>query len=303
MKNNKLDRKWFFENMVQTFIRAIPKGENAIQRQIEGYKKLLDNQIKQTPECEADCRACMEMLDRAVIIFSDIGVRQMIIENNVTARQFISKFGEKILGDNKRKYDMSDRFREDMISYRGENSTNKDIQYVPRKESSEFVFDDMEGNELSIMPIGELHYKAWNGLRNQITKYRITRKIEEGLYTTYEVYTNISIARMEDLEYREVVLNELLGQNNIELSNAGGYIGRIIRSNRVGSNFKVGEQKEIAGDYFYKINKDYMILYDSEELAATVLQKKKEENNGIPRSQYQNSRRNKIISFPEVENR
>ena len=77
---------------------------------------------------------------------------------------------------------------------------------------------------------------------------------------------------MENLEYREAVLGELLSKNNIELSNTGGYIGEIVGVSKSTNEFKVGSEKTIASDYFYRVNSQYALTYRSEEIAAIMLQ-------------------------------
>lgn len=73
---------------------------------------------------------------------------------------------------------------------------------------------------------------------------------------------------MDNPEYRDAVLSELLGENNISLSNAGGYIGMISRQN---NKLARREQETVAGVYTFRINDKYCIEYDSEDLSAVML--------------------------------
>ena len=83
-----------------------------------------------------------------------------------------------------------------------------------------------------------------------ITKYRITKDDKE-----YEVYSTILAEDMKiNEQYRKAVLEVLLGDNNVELSNCFGYVGTISDKN---------------ADSIYDIDDKYFLI--ASELEATVV--------------------------------
>lgn len=267
--NSKFNRLSFFDTLIQNSIRTMKRGPESLYRLYEGYKKLIENQIRSTPENEEECRELLEILEKTYRMLSDPEVADIIIKNNVTHKQFISKYGEKILGDNKRKYDMSDRFNPSLIAYQDREIDARKVKYIP-EEGIEHIYLDEEGKEVSIQEIGKLYFEEWNGVKSSVSKYRVIKQLAEGAHQTSEVFSNIKIIEMEDPEYREAVLGELLSKNNIELSKTGGYVGEITDV-PTSERLKVGGEKIIAGDYFYRVNPQYMITYHSEEIAAAML--------------------------------
>lgn len=269
MGNRKFDKKSFFDTLVQGSIRAIKKEPIALDSLYNGYRTLVENQKIQTPEREQECNELLQILEKSYRMFSDSEVENIIISNNVSAKQFVSKYGERILG-NKRKYDMSDRFNPSLISYQDKSKQSKKIVYV-EKEGIEHTYLDIEGKTVSIQEIGKIGFEEWNGVSYEIPKYRVTRQIGKDVYRTDEIFSNIRIIMMDNPEYREAVLEELLSEKNIELSNAGGYVGDIEEVTIKDTDFKKGSEKIVAGDYFYRVSPKYMLAYHSEKIAAAKI--------------------------------
>lgn len=269
MKKEEFNRNIFFDTLIQGSIKALKKGQVALDRLYSGYQTLVENQIKSTPEREQECNELLQILERSYRMFSNPEVENIILKNNVSAKQFISKYGEKLLGNNKRKYDMSDRFNPDLIAYQDKGKQIKGIQYVP-KEGREYIYLDSEGKEISIQEIGRLHFKEWNGIGNGVSKYRVMRRFGQDVYQENEIFSNIRIVMMEDPEYREAVLEELLSRNNIQLSKTGGYVGEITEL-PTSEGMKTGSEKVVAGDYFYKVSPRYALTYHSEDIAAAMI--------------------------------
>lgn len=277
MARQKNIKTTFMNMVIKDSIRVLKKGPQALEELYNGYKLLIKNQIKNTPENREDSQQLIELLERAYKVFSDAEIADIILNDKITDRRFILKYGERILGDNKRKYDMSDKFEPSLIYLQDNEKQKRKIEYQLAKEEK-YAYLDEDGKKIMIQKIGKLLFRHWNGIEDQITKYRITRQIGEGITKTYEVFSNINMALMHDYEYREVVLEELLSKKNIELSKAGGYIGEIETIAKENRELREGNEKTVRGDYYYRTNTNYMLVYYSEAVTAAMLQAMKEKS-------------------------
>ncbi len=121
------------------------------------------------------------------------------------------------------------------------------IRYMP-KESKTIYLDE----NVKIEKIGTLNYKQLTACMDYITKYKITKGDRQ-----YEVFSTILAAEMnEDELYKQAVLEVLLGDENIILSNCDGYIGMINRNDQ-------------NGEKTYNINSKYCL--SANEIEATVV--------------------------------
>ena len=190
--------------------------------------------------------------------------------------EFITKYSEQILGNNKRQYDMSNLFNAAYIK-----STNNDkcengkkIKYIPTKGNA-YEFSDNNGNEFCIEEIGNLYMQKWNREQSHIEKYKITRKENGKQIKTEEIYTNINISRLDDDKYKEAIITELFSRKNIDLSNAAGYVGEVVETPEELKKESCGAEKVIGGSmYFYKIYDKYSLMYGAADLSAVMLHTK-----------------------------
>ena len=109
------------------------------------------------------------------------------------------------------------------------NQKQPAIQYlfVPYAKTQNHIFQ-LEDEKITIRKTGELNYNTLNG-ESYLHEYLITKQDKEGSTTEVEkVFTDILVSRMEsDLEYRNIVLTQLLSNRNLHLQNSYGYIGKI----------------------------------------------------------------------------
>lgn len=266
----KTNRVRFLNNSIKFFLIRISKNKETLEASYKGMRTLMENQITLDVDREQEYRELIDIFDKVYELFRNEELRKVITENEITVEQLVSKFGEKILGDNKRSYNMSEMFNEGLISKKGDSEDSRNIVYKPIT-GKEHSFQSLEGKQVVIQKIGRLYYEEWNKIRSEVSKYRIRRQISENDYRLDEVFSNIDISEMQEFEYRYAVLEELLNQNNIQLSNAGGYIGRISKVPNNSKGFEVGSEKMNAGTYLYRINEKYMLDYDNTDLSAVML--------------------------------
>lgn len=271
-----------FNAMVETYMGQV-KRENFCNgnTSLQIYRLVIstiEKKIKEEPEKADYYNKMYEVAQKFFDLMNDPRVRDDIIKSNMKTPEFIKLYKEEILGKYKRQYDMSGLFRETYIK-KADNTSQREmgkkLEYVPNSYKR-CCYKDKKGNKVTIEPIGKLYIKYWNGLETHVFKYRIQKQLQGNKYLIDEVYSNISIFDMDDPEYREAVLQELLSDNNISLSNSGGYIGEISETPEQlkGNNANGEDEKMVVGSYFYKINDRYSLKYDPEDLSSVMIYEK-----------------------------
>lgn len=218
---------------------------------------------------------------------------------NGTYDRFDELYKEEILGDNKRKYDMTSLVHKWMITPEYSYTKNKKpfnfvydivLQQNNDETTKEVIKDSLASKELKeneqlikrvgISEMGKLIYTLASGEKKFLKNY-IIRMNENGKTKDYFVFSDISPIMMHDAEYRRMVIEELLSENNITLSNLNGYIGEIkpqinkkeeLESNNTKKhiNSDKGKESEELYSYTYTNTSDeYELEYDA--IAATAM--------------------------------
>lgn len=272
----------FYDLLVRTFLRqartkAYASGD--MDRKLYMWAvKSIQEKIKKDPDNKEYYYKMFDIADKFYEFISLPEVRNAIISGKLDASEFDSMYKEQILGDEKRTYDMSSMFREDYLMKSDNSQTGelgRKLLFMPQKGTSH-IYKDAKGNEIIIEEIGVLHMQQWNGVRSHVNKYRVQKQADNGSVDIKEVYSCISIFDMEDPKYQRAVLEELLSQNNIMLSNASGYIGEISDTPESMKGKEGKHEKMIDGMYYYKVNDEYSLRYDGADLSAVVLHEKYE---------------------------
>lgn len=277
----------FFNMLVQIYLGQMKRPsfykDNNHYKIYELAVKTIRARIEKDPERESYYWGMFDIANRFYEFVSNPKMRDEIIKNDVKMSDFTRLYREEILGDNKRQYDMSKMFKEDYIAKAQDKKTGelrRKVLYMA-KTCTPHKYADKRGNEITIEEIGKLYMEEWNGIKSDITRYRIQKLISENQYMIYEVFSNIRICDMENPEYREAVLQELLSDNNMTLANAGGYIGEIVKTPKELEGVKIGEETTTkVNSYYYKIGNEYSLEYNPTDLSAVMLhdreQKRKE---------------------------
>ena len=186
---------------------------------------------------------------------------------------------EIIFGDLKRKYNMGSKASKGMVSTitTPEGAVKKDVRLNNiEKPLAPIVIQNSFGNNISIQHIGTLSYSTRSS-DEYIFKFRISRWSYDENEKTFDVFSNIDLNKLkEDAEYCNVVVQELLSENNIDFSNADGYIGEISDTTGASEQLRVGEQKDIPGFYRYQISSTYALEYNGERIEAIRAYKQQE---------------------------
>lgn len=164
-------------------------------------------------------------------------------KNKFTANE-IKMIALKTLNLNEREYDMSGIAKPYDI---------REIKPIAKNEHTAYTF-----GSTTIMEVGALQYTDVTGMENLegVSAYIVKKQDKKGKTSTYKVFSNIVIPKMDDdMDYRAAVLDVLLDERNIEESNCGGYIGRIA---------------DIRVDSSIPANDKYALIFDENDASAVM---------------------------------
>ena len=218
-----------------------------------------------------------KVIDSYEAMIKEKGIINEIKTSGMSQKEFLEAHREAILGDHKRKYNMSDLYNETLIKKANKWTDRKRVMLNPNDFGVEYHYLDSTGKKITITDLGSLEYQEWNDIRYSLNLYRVQRKSESGLDYDCKVLSNIIIPEMSQDEYKNAVLNELLSENNISLSNCGGYIGEIIRKPKEDTLDIVGGEKQDENSYEYRVNNSYVLAYDATAVSAAIDFKRNED--------------------------
>ena len=96
MKKN--DERKKFANMVVTKLISKLNSQKVDRDKIyRGFEMLVNNQRSKTPGKIDMCDEMSSILEKLRAIFEDGDIQKIILENNITSKQFMSLYGEKFL--------------------------------------------------------------------------------------------------------------------------------------------------------------------------------------------------------------
>lgn len=288
--NENFNRTKYLRNLVHQMInKSRPETITSIYN---FYKQVIEHDINNNNK-EINSEK-IKILENCYRIFSKPEIRKAIAERrantkldtNALVELVLNIISEKVLGDRKRTYNMSDKYSEESIATQTNKhgESQKMIHFTPINKPLSINLVDDHGHEFSITKTGTLFYND-GIIEESIDQFRITKKTNDNQFENYEIFSQIDFSKLkEDKTYKQVVLQELLSQNNIELSNAGGYIGEIVNAKAQHNNLKVGEQRNNPhGFYTYQISSNYALVYDALPLTA-VMSYMKSKNQERPES-------------------
>lgn len=229
--------------------------------EIEERKKPEDNREKHA-RIKEDIRDIRDFLRRPEILRE--------IKSGIPLGKFKQKYLEQFLGDNKRSYDMSGLYNEGIIQRTNEYPSRKKVKFVPLSNTMPRKFISSRNREVIITRMGELQYEEWNGVKSGLSAYKIQIEEDDGEFTEYEVFSRINILKMENMQYQDAVLDELLSVNNIRLSNCGNYIGEIIELNPSDENDLPFTERRDENQYSYRLEGGLVLFYDSADASASL---------------------------------
>ena len=261
----------YAKKLIGLYIREV-QGDKHIDSRDEIYNRSLEEIEKKKngfPN-EYNYERIDNFLGKLYDLFKDEQVVQRIRSEKINTETFIRRYKEELFGDDKRRYNMSALFNEDLISSKYGNRENKMVRFRPQ-DGVKNTYKTENGLEITIQETGRLYYIYNYVVEKNLGRYKITVKSSTGEIEEITVFSNILIYRMDNLEYRNAVIGELLSKRNISLSNSGGYIGQISEIDESTAEIKVGEERESTINYVYRINNHYILEYDAADLSAVMI--------------------------------
>lgn len=292
--------------ILQKFLTDYSDGKD-ITETFEYFISKLSDDEKHKPENLRVHQERRKIIEHCRDLFKDVSMRKIVdaeiaafrAEINSTegknptdsqiAKRLLQVFSEKFWGLDKRTYDMSRLATKGMLSTvkNDDGNVSKVVAYASfedlqkkrhkdddkKKEPPQITLHDKHGNSIRIQFMGCLAYKTLSS-NEYIYKHQIT-KIIDGVETSDDVFSNIDIFALQyNKELRDVVVSELLSTNNIERSNADGYIGEI--SEQKTPFLEPGDEKTDYQFYTYQISPRYALVYDGERIEAIRAYKQQE---------------------------
>lgn len=271
--------KGMFDTMLRYYIGQMKRddfyADGSCERLYQWMVGVITKEIEQDPSRAKDYTKILEMLDRFYKVVTDEKIRDKVKQEDIKSEGFVKLYGNRILGEFKRKYDMSHKYLKGSIAtIQGPYGTIKnDIEFSDSYFDAE-EFEAPDDGTIKIQQTGELTYtSAFRIQGNKIMRYKVSIPAGDNKVKEYVVFSDIDIDKMKiDEEYREVVLGELLSKNNLEFSNCQGYIGTIYSTRSNLDQMKPGEEREDGryGDYEYQATRNYQVRYTTEEISAVM---------------------------------
>lgn len=288
MKNTPFNRREYLKSNISGLLQSETKGLNLVAGRLNALNKqpsLNSGDNAQKRKILEKCLALFNSQKFKEHIRKEKSERGILEQQYVTsetrldnlkrigkyAEELTDRLAEIVLGDLKRKYNMSDKCTAGVLDAR----SLVRHQTVPNGFSVT-GYDDL-ATAITIQHIGNLYYDTLSS-NESICQYRIQKHLSPDDIKSYEVFSYIDLnAFNDDIEYQTFVLRDLLSDNNIEFSNANGYIGQIRNTSQSKQQLKVGEELDSDGYYRYQISPSYSLEYDGERIEAIKTYQKQQE--------------------------
>ena len=256
------------------------KTPDFLSRLKEYFKKMLENEHKNNPGHDVEYNHLYNLVDEFFRYIEEQKLPEKITNGKTSQAEFEENALMEIASIPKRKYDMRDLNNPDLIMNANTPQREKNIS-IKKSKGVAYKGIDKNGNIIIITEMGEILYQDWRNATSYLHVYNV-EKHSDGVISNDLVCSEIIIQNMYDPKYREAVLEELLSQDNIQKSNVGSYIGRIVRREKESEKDIRHSERQDNEEYSYRINDEYVLVYDATEVSAIVAlqkynKKKKEE--------------------------
>lgn len=278
-KTNQFNRLDYFKSNISGLLQSESKGLNLVIGRLNALNKQPLLNTSENLEKRKILEKCLalfrsqkfkehvrrEKKERGILEQTEV-TRENRLENlrriASYSEELTDRLSEIVLGDLKRTYNMSD------ICTAGMLKTGLPVKLHPVSNGLASCAQDDLANTITIEHIGELTYETLSS-NESISQYKVTKKMPHNEIHTYEVFSYIDLNEFDvNPEYRQIILGTLLSNNNLEFSNANGYIGKIQNTSDSQTQLNVGE--EIYGDdyYRYQVSPKYSLEYNGERIEA-----------------------------------
>ena len=254
---NDFNRIEYLRECISAFLHSESKGLNQVSGSLNFINRKPD--LKNI-EVENQKR---HVLEACLRLFKNPKFKELIenekkkrgIENKLSQENLLqialladlltARLSEIVLSDRKRTYNMSEVSTVDTVS-----KVPDDLNLISENLATKNVTNIL-GHKIEIHHIGRLKFKCRPSADGYIDKFQVTKQMGKDTVIVREIFSNIDLNRIdEDPEYAYVVANELLSQNNMDLSKADDYIGELDVPPK---GLEDGKEIFQSGLYAYKI--------------------------------------------------
>ena len=286
-KNNNFDKMHYLRTTVNHFINK--DSAEKVDKVYSQFIELLPSNAGQNEAKRQILEICRDLFVLDSFREAIYNAKKRGTHPSELINIIVSELSPKVLG---RHYNMANLRSEGMVSMvttSSEIAKKRDInQNKPKAKPIEI--QDLEGNTISIQYLDTIIYKTGE-IGEYINQYEITRYIGEKKLPPVKVYTEIDFSRLsadeKHSEYYRAVANHLLSVENIQYSNANGYIGGLTAAD---TGLKVGEERfekennNNFSSYTYQISSQQALYFNriEKEAVMSYLEKeqKRDENDG-----------------------
>lgn len=249
-------------------------AQSSDMRKIELYrekiKEMLDMEERQHRGEEERYSYLKDMVDSFFDYVENEEVLADIKSGRLGKSDLQDRFLEDIMNIPKRKYDMRDLYREELISSNRNNPDLKNVRVLLRNDGIEHIFMGDNGRRVLLTDVGTIAYEEWGGMKADLSLYQLQKERPNGVFTHDIICTRVIIPEMENPDYRNAVLKELFSDKNIKYSNASSYIGQISRIPKHDRSDLPRTERQDTFRYTYRVDDNYVLEYDATELTAVV---------------------------------
>ena len=201
---------------------------------------------------------------------TDDRVVAQVKSGKLSKKNLETNFLADIMSVPKRKFDMKDLYRSDLIASVGKNSNTKNVKMSFKSNGQEHIYTDTNGKHYKLTDMGSVLYEEWGGIKSDLSIYQLEKEKSNGEVSKDLICTRIIISEMGNPKYRKAVLEELFSEENIHKSNAGIYIGQIQKRKQSSDKDLPHTETQTTNEYTYRIDDEYVLEYDATELSAVV---------------------------------
>ncbi len=279
MQSTPFNRREFLKSNIAGLLQSETKGLNLVQGRLKtlNHQSLLlsKNDIEKRQILEK-CLALFrsqkfkehvkkEKAEKGILEQEEV-TRETRLENlhriSEYSEELTDRLSEILLGDLKRKYNMSDKCTTGMLM------AGAPVRLDPVSNGLTATAQDGLDNTVTVQHIGTLRYDTLAS-NEHICQYRVTKQSSQNDSKTYDVFSYIDLnAFSEDANYQNAVVENLLSDNNLEFANANGYIGQVHDTSHSQRQLNVGEEIDEASYYRYQISPKYALEYNGERIEA-----------------------------------
>ena len=236
----------------------------------EKFKEMLYMEERKYPEEKQKYESLRNIVDKFFSYITNKKVVDGIQNGKISKKDLENNFLSEITYKAKRKYNMQDLYRTDLIASIYRNGSEKNVIMSFKDNGQEHVYKDNYGTSYRLTDIGSIAYEEWSGIKSDLSIYQLIKENTNGTTSKDLICTKVNIPEMDNPNYKKAVLEELFSHENIHKSNVGIYIGQIVKRKPTDNNDLVNTEKQTTNEYTYRVSSEYVLEYDSTELSAVI---------------------------------